>query len=75
MAKKGNTMQKREKEKARAQKRMDKEERRTELKEQKANNPMAIAGEDPDLAGILPGPQPLPEQWNDLQPNTGTAEG
>ncbi len=67
MAKKGNTFQKREKEKARAQKQTAKEERRLESKEQKANNPVTIAGEDPDLAGIRLGPQPLPEQWNDYQ--------
>ena len=24
-----------------------------------------IGDEDPDIAGIKPGPQPLPEQWND----------
>lgn len=65
MAKKGNTFQKREKEKARVQKRMDKVERRLELKEQKANSSVAIEGEDPDIAGIRLGPQPLPEQWND----------
>lgn len=65
MAKKGNTFQKREKEKARAQKQIAKEERRLESKEQRANPTVAIEGEDPDLAGIRLGPQPLPEQWND----------
>lgn len=65
MAKKGNTFQKREKEKARAQKQIAKVERRLELKVQKANSPVAIEGEDPDIAGIRLGPQPLPEQWHD----------
>ena len=67
MAKKGNTFQKREKEKARAQKQIAKEERRLESKEQKANSVGAIEGEDPDIAGIRLGPQPLPEQWHDHQ--------
>lgn len=74
MAKKGNTFQKREKEKARAQKQIAKVERRLELKEQKANNPIAANGEDPDIAGIRLGPQPLPEQWNDYDSPTAPSE-
>jgi hypothetical protein len=65
MAKKSKqTFQKREKEKARVQKRNDKEARRLESKALKANLTTAIGDEDPDIAGIRPGPQPLPEQWN-----------
>ena len=65
MAKKtGPTFQKREKEKARVQKRKDKESRRLETKERKAGMPGAFGDEDPDIAGIRPGPQPLPEQWH-----------
>jgi hypothetical protein len=65
MAKKSKqTFQKREKEKARVQKRKDKEARRLESKALKANIPAAIGDEDPDIAGIRPGPQPLPEQWS-----------
>jgi len=65
MAKKSKqTFQKREKEKARVQKRKDKEARRLESKALKANVATAIGDEDPDIAGIRPGPQPLPEQWN-----------
>lgn len=65
MAKKSRpTFQKREKEKARIQKRKDKEVRRLESKERRADMPDAFGGEDPDIAGIRPGPQPLPEQWN-----------
>ena len=62
MAKKSRpTFQKREKEKARQQKQKEKEQRRIESKER----PRAprIEGEDPDIAGIRPGPQALPEQW------------
>jgi hypothetical protein len=58
------TFQKREKEKARALKRKDKEARRLESKELKTSLKTVIGDEDPDIAGIRPGPQPLPEQWN-----------
>lgn len=65
MAKKSKqTFQKREKEKARILKRKDKEARRLESKAIKANMTTAIGDEDPDIAGIRPGPQPLPEQWD-----------
>ncbi len=65
MAKKSKqTFQKREKEKARVQKRKDKEARRLESKAIKDNITAVIGDEDPDIAGIRPGPQPLPEQWN-----------
>jgi hypothetical protein len=67
MAKKSRpTFQKREKEKARMQKQKDKEARRLETKERKGNPTTMIDGEDPDIAGIRPGPQPLPEQWGDF---------
>jgi len=65
MAKKSRpTFQKREKEKARVQKQREKESRRIESKERKADQSSVFGGEDPDIAGIRPGPQPLPEQWN-----------
>jgi hypothetical protein len=65
MAKKSKqTFQKREKEKARILKRKDKEARRLESKAIKANMTTVIGDEDPDIAGIRPGPQPLPEQWD-----------
>jgi hypothetical protein len=65
MAKKTRpTFQKREREKARMQKQKDKEARRLELKERKANANPRVGDEDPDIAGIRPGPQPLPEQWD-----------
>jgi len=59
------TFQKREKEKARQQKLHDKQNRRAEAK----LNTTTIdrnGDEDPDIAGIRPGPQPLPEEWSDL---------
>ncbi len=59
------TFQKREKEKARQRKQQDKEVRRVEAKQRKASATPRTGDEDPDIAGIRPGPQPLPEQWND----------
>ena len=65
MAKKSRpTFQKREKEKARIQKQKEKDSRRLEAKEPKADQVTTFGDEDPDIAGILPGPQPLPEQWH-----------
>ena len=64
MKKSRPTFQKREKEKARAQKQKDKEVRRLESKERKRSAPEIAGDEDPDIAGIRPGPQPLPEQWH-----------
>lgn len=65
MAKKSRpSFQKREKEKARVQKQKEKESRRLEVKERKVDEAPDPGGEDPDIAGIRPGPQPLPEQWD-----------
>jgi hypothetical protein len=52
--------EKRRKEVARQDKKRDKAERREQRRQEKATRP-AGEGEDPDLAGIVPGPQPLPE--------------
>jgi len=57
------TFQKREKEKARQQRQKDKQARRMEPKERRADDGLRDEGEDPDIAGIKPGPQSLPEQW------------
>ena len=65
MAKKSRpTFQKREKEKARQQRQKDKEVRRSEAKERRGVTGPRLEGEDPDIAGIRPGPQPLPEDWD-----------
>ena len=49
---------KRQKEQARQQRQRDKEVRRVERKREKAERPSAEPGaEDPDIAGIVPGPQ------------------
>ena len=52
------TFKKRQKELARQNKQKEKALRRQQRKEEKANRPPAQEGEDPDLAGIVPGPQP-----------------
>ena len=59
------TFQKRARELARQRKREAKESRRLETKERKAKTKPRFGDEDPDIAGIRPGPQPLPEQWGD----------
>ncbi len=62
------TFHKREKERARQKKQQDKAVRRLEAKETKALAKAENPAEDPDIAGIVPGPQPLPEQWDDAEP-------
>ena len=58
------TSQKRNKEMARQQKQKDKATRRLEAKERKTDVESKVGGKDLDIAGIQPGPQPLPEQWD-----------
>jgi hypothetical protein len=59
------TFRKRGREIARMQKQEAKEARRLEAKKRKAKAKPRIGNEDPDIAGIRPGPQPLPKQWDD----------
>jgi hypothetical protein len=59
------TQQKRARERAKQERMQEKSRRREEAKSRKANEPQ-LAGsgdEDPDIAGIIPGPQPSP--WDD----------
>ena len=56
------TLEKRAKERARQEKRKQKDERRAN-KAQRASAPRRPGEEDPDIAGIQPGPQPSP--WGD----------
>lgn len=55
------TVSKRQKEKEREEWRKKKEERRALRKQEHANQPPAADGEDPDIAGIIPGPQATPD--------------
>jgi hypothetical protein len=65
VAKAKPSQQKRARERARQERQKEKEQRRQESKARKAaTGPRQPGDEDPDIAGIRPGPQPLPEQWN-----------
>ena len=39
----------------------EKERKRAEIRERKASAPPRTGDEDPDIAGIRPGPQPVPD--------------
>ena len=58
-----STFEKRQKELARQQRQQDKFARRIERNKQKQEGgPTTEAGEDPDIAGIVPGPQPRQDE-------------
>jgi hypothetical protein len=59
------TANKRAREKARIDRQKEKERRRAEVKEKKASAPTRDGDEDPDIAGIVAGPQPRPEWLDD----------
>lgn len=59
----GRQRSKRERERARQDRQKQKTARRQEAKERRANTPDAPPGIDPDIAGIVPGPQANP--WGD----------
>lgn len=61
------TQQKRARERARQERQQEKLRRRDEAKVRRANAPNALPGEDPDIAGIVPGPQPKPWEDEDLE--------
>lgn len=63
MQKSRPTQNKRARERARQEKQKDKAARRLESKARKAQTPEFAGSEDPDIAGIVPGPQPSP--WGD----------
>ena len=53
---------KREREKAKQQKRQDKAAKRQEAASRRSSTPGRSGSSDPDLDGIVPGPQP-PQDW------------
>jgi hypothetical protein len=55
-----------ERERERARKRAARAERRSERREQKGRLVPGATGEDPDIAGIVAGPQPHP--WDPGEP-------
>ncbi len=52
------TPAKRQKEKNRQDRQRDKDAKRDQRRSERANQEPRPAGEDPDIAGIVPGPQP-----------------
>ena len=70
------TQQKRARERARLERQQEKVRRRDEAKTRKANTPAGATDEDPDIAGIVPGPQPRPWDDDDLieEPDDEDAE-
>lgn len=63
MQKSRPTQNKRARERARQEKRQQKDVRRQEVRGRKLPGAAGESGEDPDIAGIVPGPQPSP--WGD----------
>jgi hypothetical protein len=61
MKPRANPFEKRRKELARKDRQKKKAERRDLREREKADRPTSEQGEDPDIAGIVPGPQPPPE--------------
>ena len=57
------TQQKRARERAKQERQQEKSRRREEAKSTKTPKTRGADGEDPDIAGIIPGPQPSP--WGD----------
>jgi hypothetical protein len=52
------TPAKRKKEKDRQDRKQEKEKRRDQRRQDRASQTRPVDGEDPDIAGIVPGPQP-----------------
>jgi hypothetical protein len=50
---------KRQKERARQDRQKEKDEKRKQRRDGKGDTPAGLEGEDPDIAGIVPGPQPV----------------
>ena len=56
------SVQKRQKERSREEKRREKAEKKKVRRDEKPDKPVGADGVDPDIAGIVPGPQPIPEE-------------
>lgn len=64
MANRGRpSVTKRQKEAARREKQQRKAARKAERDASKGERDTIPEGEDPDIAGIVPGPQPLPDEF------------
>jgi hypothetical protein len=62
------TQQKRARERAKQERQQEKSRRREEAKMRKGSGPQRDGSDDPDIAGIVPGPQPKPWEDDDLVP-------
>lgn len=58
---------KRQRERSRKERQREKELKRKERRADKPDRP-TVPGEDPDIAGIIPGPQPKPEDMDNDEP-------
>ena len=63
---------KRAREKAQQERNKEKQDRRQERKQRKASAEPHPPGEDPDIAGMRPGPQPRDPEWLDLPDDAAT---
>ena len=63
---------KRAREKAQQERQKQKQQRRLEARERKGSGD--ASGEDPDIAGIQPGPQPKPEWLDGLESDEPDAD-
>ena len=68
------TAQKRARERAQMDRQQEKEQRRAEARQRKANAPPQSGDEDPDIAGIRPGPQPPQDESSALYTDRGTED-
>ena len=59
---------KRQREKERVELQQEKAQRRAQRATEKQDRPASEGGEDPDIAGIVPGPQPLPDGFEEEEP-------
>jgi len=59
------SFKKRERERAQREKQQEKDRRRKERRDGKGDREVGPAGEDPDLIGIVPGPQPRLDEEGD----------
>jgi hypothetical protein len=65
------SVNKRLREAQKKEKQAAKAERRAQRAEERKQRGPAAGGEDPDIAGIVPGPQPLP--WGEDEPNEASS--
>ena len=64
MSNRNTTFAKRQREQSQKDRAREREARRAERRSRKSENPgrEGEGGEDPDIAGIVPGPQPKPDE-------------